>query len=192
MEDKRVNSADSTPDATKSAEQGVATKNQSNRHRSLRAIFWAVIKVTALYLAAYTIRKNRFILWIYLVIGIPFLILVLIGGWATEFRSGNASAFMCGAIVAAAAENFIERVTEWAKRVTGELKDSDEAQDEKESHAVGVTVLISYFVGLFTWNAYFAVADKSVQYPTADWVQILAFFLTVATLPLFRGFVDYY
>ena len=47
-------------------------------------------------------------LWLFLTVGISFLILIRLTGWVAEFRSGDASAFMCGAIATAFAENIIE------------------------------------------------------------------------------------
>ena len=40
-------------------------------------------------------------------------------------------------------------------------------------------VLGAYLIaaGMFAWNMYFAVADKTVRLPTVDWVQVLAFVL---------------
>lgn len=52
---------------------------------------------------------NRAVLWAYVVIGIPFLVLVLTGGLTDEFKSGDASAYISGAMVATIAENIFHQ-----------------------------------------------------------------------------------
>jgi hypothetical protein len=128
----------------------------------------------------------RLQLWLYSVVGIPFLILVIVGGWGNEFRSGDASAFMCGAIIAAFAENILEQIDQ---RIMHRKENGGNVYKRKERQLqiFGVSIVAIYLVGSLIWNGYFAVADKAIVHPSVDKVQIVVFFATFALLPLFRG-----
>lgn len=116
--------------------------------------------------------------WVYLVIGIPFVILGVWGGFGESFRTGAASAFMCGAVAAA----FGEAGIEWARdkipafMLPGSrkavVKSGEALSPPVVTYKVGAVVLA---LGFFAWNMYFAVADKRIQHPTIDWIQIIVF-----------------
>lgn len=113
---------------------------------------------------------------------VPFIILVLIGGWGEMFQSGDASAYIVGAVVVCFAEsifqlredNFATLKKYWSELSTywGALFD------------VGLGV----FAGLvlFVWNIYFAIHDRHVVTPSVDWVQVLVFFISMFYLPGIR------
>lgn len=131
--------------------------------------------------------------WILIVIGVPFVILGCWGGFGQSFKTGAASAFICGAIAAA----FGEALIEWGKdklpsilrptipqSIFGEIESPD---TEAPSQARGLraeidplsiaTVLLTFVlaIGIFAWNLYFAVADKRLLHPALDALQIVAF-----------------
>jgi hypothetical protein len=126
----------------------------------------------AAYVSAESYRSQ---LWLIGVVGLPFIILVALSGWDDTFRSGDASAFISGAVIAALAENIIERVKE-------------HTLNPRTSVDLITAVMTIYAIGFLVWNGLFAVADKSFQHPSVDWVQVVAFFVTAFSLPLVRGF----
>jgi hypothetical protein len=132
-------------------------------------------------------------IWIYVVIGIPYIILGLVGGFGTSFRSGDASTFMCGAIIAAVGENLIGQAENGFPRFRKPKPGTCPG-----SRARGIVSLhVAYFViltlGTLAWNLYFAVQDKTVHYPPLDWVQILAFYSAATSLVTLRFILsDYY
>jgi hypothetical protein len=116
--------------------------------------------------------------WVYIVIGVPFVILGVWGGFGESFRTGAASAFMCGAIAAA----FGEAGIEWARTKIPAfmLPGSREAvakSDGSRSPVVVWYTLTAILLALwfFAWNMYFAVADKRIRHLTIDWIQITVF-----------------
>lgn len=136
-------------------------------------------------------RDNLTNSYMYLVVGIPFVILALVRGWGAVFQSGEASAFIAGAIVAGIGELVIEQ----GKNGFSDVKSSFSnfkatfASSPAPSRDADADEFIWAFVavaGFLAWNLYFAVADESVQHPTVDWVQIVAFILAAIMLPAAR------
>ena len=63
--------------------------------------------------------------WLYIVVGGPFLILGLTGGWSKAFETGAAAAYISGAALTAIGENLLERNQEHLaslKRICGDPK----------------------------------------------------------------------
>jgi hypothetical protein len=120
-------------------------------------------------------------LWFCLAAVAPFVILALIGGWGETFQSGDASAYILGAIVVCVAESIFQQ------------KDDNFATLKrywsKSSHwGPRYSVSLSAFgaIVLFTWNMYFAIHDRHVGTPSVDWVQILIFCIALFSLPGIR------
>jgi hypothetical protein len=112
-------------------------------------------------------------IWSYPAAVVPFIILVLIGGWGGTFQSGDASAYIVGAIVVCVTESIFQQ------------RENDFAILRKrwDRHMV-FTILAC--VTILTWNMYFAVHDRHTGKPSVDWIQILFFFLSLFFLPRFR------
>ncbi|MGE5287476.1 MAG: hypothetical protein ACM3ML_09790 [Micromonosporaceae bacterium] len=139
----------------------------------------------------------RFYVWLYGVVGIPFVILAAIDGWGNAFRSGDASAFMCGAIVASFAESVIEQVDIFVTHLKAYPKNRYQSKERTlkafhsfimEPDSLYRLTMVVFVIGFLIWNGYFAVADKTVHHSSVDWVQIVVFLVTVFALPIFRGF----
>jgi len=139
--------------------------------------------------------KELFLLyvWLPLIFGIPYVILGLVGGFGTTFRSGDASTFICGALVGAVGENIIGRAESRSSRFR--KPKSSTRTDSSTGELItpqAITVLISA-LGLLAWNMYFAFQAKTVDYPPIDWVQIVAFAVAATQLTSLRFFLgDYY
>lgn len=121
--------------------------------------------------------------WVYLVIGIPLVILGFRDGWGPLFKSGEAAAFMCGAIVGALVENIIEQVPDkfaaLKKAFSHPLKSIDETGMNDLEWYIAAFVLLA-------WNMYYAFSDTTVKSPGWDWVQLFIFVMTLGLLPLAR------
>jgi len=129
-------------------------------------------------------KGNLVNIYLYLVVGIPFVILGALGGWGKVFQSGGAAAFISGAIVAGIGELVIEQGRDGFSGVKAILPGSRSPdRDSEGQEIIGAFVVVA---GLLIWNMYFAVADKYVQHPTVDWVQIVAFILAAVMLPGLR------
>lgn len=115
--------------------------------------------------------------WLYLVIGAPYLILAWVYGFGPSFKTGAASFFICGAIIAAAGENLIDQVKDGFARLRASLK-------SRQLNIPVVSAAVS--LGFLGWNMYFAVADKTVKHPSIDWVQIVVFICAAIYLPPMR------
>lgn len=124
-------------------------------------------------------EKVIFTYWMYPAIGIPFLILGWWGGFGAAFQSGAASAFMCGAIIAALAECAFEN---WKDGFT-HLKVMVKTPGKTRAAAFFAVIIATAF---FFLNMYFAVADKKVPHPAVDWVQVIVFVLAAMFLPQAR------
>jgi hypothetical protein len=123
--------------------------------------------------------KAIFTWWLYPAIGIPYLILGWWGGFGASFKSGAASAFMCGAIIAALGENIFDHVKDGFSRFRAVLK-SKSAETYSASFAFAVAL------GFFFWNMYFATADKAIHHSLVDWVQVVVFIVAATCLPQAR------
>lgn len=122
-----------------------------------------------------------FTFWLYPAIGIPFVILGAWGGFGPAFQGGAASAFMCGAIVAALGECAIDN---WKDGFTRFKATRGKAR-------IGAFFALTLVSGFFWWNMYYAVADKTAVHPSVDWVQVTVFLVTAAFLPQARfAFTD--
>ena len=118
-----------------------------------------------------------FLFWLYPAIAIPFGILGAWGGFGEAFEGGGASAFMCGAIVAAVGEcvfdNFKDGFRVRFKATKG----------ERRYAAIFALALVS---GFFWWNMSYAVADRTAAHPGVDAAQVIAFIITALFLPQAR------
>ena len=124
-------------------------------------------------------EKLIFTGWIYPAIGIPFLILGWWGGFGAAFQSGAASAFMCGAIIAALGECAFENWKDGFAHAKAMIK----AKGKDRGMAFFAVILATAF---FLANMYFAVADKTALHPSVDWVQVTVFIVAAAFLPQAR------
>ena len=122
-----------------------------------------------------------FTYWLWPAIAIPFGILGLWGGFGRAFETGAASAFMCGAIIAALGECLFDN---WKVGFT-----RFKATRGKEQSSAFFALALA--IGFFWWNMYYAVADKTAVHASVDWVQITAFLVTAYSLPMARfAFTD--
>jgi hypothetical protein len=124
-------------------------------------------------------EKVIFTYWLYPAIGIPFVILGWWGGFGAAFQSGAASAFMCGAIIAALGECLFENWKDGFTRFKAMVK----TPGKDRAAAIFAVVLATTF---FFLNMYFAVADKKVPHPAVDWIQVTVFIVTAVFLPQAR------
>jgi hypothetical protein len=122
-------------------------------------------------------------IWFYIVIGIPFVILGVKHGWGYLFKSGDAAAFMCGAIVAALAENIIEQIPDKFAALKHEFTRISKSIDETGMTDVQWYMAALVFLG---WNLYYAFSDGTAGHTGWDWVQLVVFFMPVGLLPLVR------
>jgi hypothetical protein len=116
--------------------------------------------------------------WLVFAAVIPFVILVLIGGWRDMFQSGDASAYVLGAVVVCFVESIFQQREdnfETLKRYWSRSSYWGPRFSVRLGAFVGVTV--------FIWNIYFAIHDRHVGTPSVDWVQILVFFISLLSLP---------
>lgn len=132
-------------------------------------------------------------IWLYVVFGIPYVILGIVGGFGTTFRSGDASTFICGALVGAVGENLIGRAENRSSRFRKPKSDTHtDSRTGELTTPQAITVLI-FALALLAWNMYFAFQPKTVHYPPIDWVQIVAFAVAATQLTSLRFFLsDYY
>ena len=119
--------------------------------------------------------------WLYLVVGVPYAIFLINGGWAEPFRTGAATAFIAGVTITAVGENIIVQYLDdkFAKATAPMRSSSSELRFDVVSIFIAVLALLG-------WLLYYAVTQKSVPHPTVDFVQIIAFFLICAYLPYVR------
>jgi len=118
-----------------------------------------------------------FLFWLYPAIAIPFGILGAWGGFGEAFEGGGASAFMCGAIVAAVGECVIDNYKDGFKRRFKATR------GERRLAAIGALTLVT---GFFWWNMFYAVADRTAAHPGVDAAQVIAFIITALFLPQAR------
>ena len=125
--------------------------------------------------------------WLMIAILLPFFLLVLIGGWGETFRSGDASAYIVGAIITCVAESALQQIgpNPEPRKVIRKyfFKTSADSGSEINSHVV---TIVAFAVALMAWNIYFAIHDRHVAVSTVDWVQILIFFFSLSLLPIIR------
>jgi hypothetical protein len=140
-------------------------------------------------------------LWLFTAIGIPLLILGIRDGWGYLFRSGDAAAFMVGAIVGALVENIIELGSDKPaplKKLRANLRASSSPTSKGNKLASIIAIVLSYYftavlllyyimaIIFLVWNAIFSFSDLTVHHPTIDWVQLAAFFTPLCLLPITR------
>ena len=113
-------------------------------------------------------------LWLIGVVGIPFLIVGLTGGWNETFQTGGASAFICGLIVAAVAENLIQ------------LTEAKFSRWREMFVATGDAPSFYVALGLFVWNGWIALTAHTVAKPQVTGMQLSAFLLAAVLLPFIR------
>ncbi len=135
------------------------------------------------------------LIWLPVVVGVPYAILGLVGGFGNSFRSGEASTFICGALVAAVGETLIEQgknESSWLKKLRQVAR-----ANSKISKIISSEVFWFGFVGIpalgiLAWNMYFALQDKTVSYPPIDWLQVVAFASALVQLTSVRFFLSDY
>lgn len=117
------------------------------------------------------------------------------------FRSGEAAAFIVGAIVGALVENIIELSSDKfapLKKLLANLKAASSSRSEGTrltriivlalSYYLTAVLLVYYLMAILflLWNAYFSFSDLTVHHPTIDWVQLAVFFSPLCILPITR------
>jgi hypothetical protein len=122
-------------------------------------------------------------------------------GWGYLFRSGEAAAFIVGAIVGALVENIIELSSDKfapLKKLLANLKAASSSRSEGTrltriivlalSYYLTAVLLVYYLMAILflLWNAYFSFSDLTVHHPTIDWVQLAVFFSPLCILPITR------
>lgn len=118
--------------------------------------------------------------WVLIVLGVPFVILILLKGWGATFRSGDAAAFICGVVVASIGENLLDQAQNNFSQVKSFIANRKAAPQRLVRNFIVINV------AFLVWNAYFVVTDKYGRGLTVDWVQIVAFFGAVTFLPFLR------
>lgn len=111
----------------------------------------------------------------------PFILLVLIGGWGGTFKSGDASAYMVGAVIVCVTEsifqqrdtNFAILKKRWRERRRWLLNDPTVA-------------LVIIVIASIIYNTYIAIHDRNVDASSVDWTQIVGFFASLLILPGIR------
>jgi hypothetical protein len=139
-------------------------------------------------------------LWLYAAIGFPLLILGIRDGWGYLFRSGDAAAFIVGAIFGALVENIIElspgKFALLKKVLSGLRGSSSKSEDDRLVSTIVrviryyiIVALFSYYIVALVflgWNIVFSFSDLTVHHPSVDWVQIVVFFIPLCLLPIIR------
>jgi len=119
---------------------------------------------------------------------LPFILLVLIGGWNETFKSGDASAYVVGAIIVGITENFFQQREDdfatFRRLLSSFRKENVKAGNSSLRGTFVQNLLIA--VGCTVWNLYYAVHDRRVSNPTVDWVQILLFSASLGALAIVR------
>jgi hypothetical protein len=120
--------------------------------------------------------------WFFIAIVAPFIILVLVGGWGETFQSGDASAYIVGAVIVCVAESILQqREDNFAT-----LKRYWNNRRSQWGPLYSVALAPVCGIAIFIWSIYFAIHDRHVGTPTVDWVQILFFFISLPALASIR------
>lgn len=126
--------------------------------------------------------------WTVYAVVVPFILLVLIGGWGDTFQSGDASAYIVGAAIVATVENIFRQredgFTSFRRLMSRAAREDVDANTRSSWSNLAQNLLIA--AGCTVWNLYYAIHDRRVSHPTVDWVQILLFFASVGILSVVR------
>jgi len=126
--------------------------------------------------------------WTAYAVFMPFILFVLIGGWGSTFESGDASAYIVGAVVVAVVENIFQQREDgfaaFRRLMSGAAKADVDASTKSSWGEIAQKLLIA--AGCTAWNLYYAIHDRHVSHPTVDWVQILLFFASLGILSAVR------
>ena len=103
--------------------------------------------------------------WYYLVFGVPYVIYGVFAGFASSFETGDASLFIVVVLISAMGESALvvvsgERRTEPVPRLW-------------------FLLLVLALLGSLAWNLYFVAVSRGSHSSTVDWVQLLAFAVTL-------------
>src|ERR1700722_18848723 len=100
--------------------------------------------------------------WFLLAVLVPFVILVLIGGWGETFQSGDASVYVLGAVVVC----FVESIFQQREDNFATLKKYRSELSTYWGPLYTVGLGVSTGMVLFAWNLYFAIHDRHVAAPS--------------------------
>jgi hypothetical protein len=127
--------------------------------------------------------------WTVFAVVVPFILLVLIGGWGGTFESGDASAYIVGAAIVAIVENIFQQREDGFRAFRKLLSSVGSEDADAGSTGISWSDLAQNFliaIGCTAWNLYYAIHDRRVSRPTVDWVQILLFFASLGILSMVR------
>jgi hypothetical protein len=113
--------------------------------------------------------------WFFPAIVVPFVLLLVIGGWGGTFQSGDASAYIVAAVIVSVTESIFqqrEENFEVLRRLWVDIKEKRYDSDVLEV----ISIVAGASLVAIVWNMYFAIHDRHVAMPSVDWVQILIFF----------------
>jgi hypothetical protein len=130
------------------------------------------------------------IVWFYFVVGAPVLILGIAGGWGKVFESGDASAFVCGLIIACIGENIItqyENRYSIMRRSISHLRKiwTSEGQDRAQLDTIFYLMFYAAALVLLGLNMWFTVSDKTGSHPPFLLVLVI-FLVSIFLLPYIR------
>jgi hypothetical protein len=127
--------------------------------------------------------------WTVYAVVLPFILLILIGGWGATFESGDASAYIVGAAIVAIVENVFQQREDNFRAFRKLLSSVGREDTDADSTGISWSNLVQNLliaIGCTAWNLYYAIHDRRVSRPTVDWVQILLFFASVGILSMVR------
>jgi uncharacterized membrane protein len=103
--------------------------------------------------------------WYYLVFGVPYVIYGVFAGFASSFETGDASLFILVVLISAMGESALVAV-------------SGERRTEPFPRW-WFLLLVLALLGSLAWTLYFVVVSRGSHSSTVDWVQLLAFAVTL-------------
>jgi hypothetical protein len=124
--------------------------------------------------------------WLLAAVIVPFVLLILIGGWGATFRSGDASAYIVGAVIVCVAESALQQLGPNPEPLKATLKYFLKNVDSGVEINTSAATIAALAISLAAWNIYFAIHDRHVAVPTVDWVQIVVFFFSLCILQFIR------
>jgi hypothetical protein len=133
--------------------------------------------------------ESTIMIWVYAAVALPFALSLLISGWGNTFKSGDASAFMAATITVCMVECILQQISEGpeeSRRWWIQLIRKSPARRGKQARPISPRGLLISFLLIFGLNMYYAISDRHIAYQTVDWVQILAFFVSLLLLPAIR------
>ena len=141
--------------------------------------------------AALLFRPQRLpFAWAYIVVGLPFTLLIAWGSWTATFRTGAASAYMVGAVIAALGELVIDQAADRFSAITqafacrSGVKSANPKRVQEFRILIGFAALLG--VSCMGLNGYFAVQDRIESQSSVSSIQYAAFVFAFCMLPVIR------